>query len=595
MEDELRTGISAEEELRTGTSKEELKETSSTEELRNDSSEEKPEKTSLSLDKNESEENGMKSDMLDEDSTKESVPDKATSVDESLPQPMNTRAENPKIPFNFPIPLNLHFLHDNISTFPIFYLSLRPSINIPASFFTQKHFLPFIAMLNTQLLTSAPVQEFIQSAIKKKMDALQISTALNKAGYSNEDRAAIMDYMALVPKFREKFFGKDFAKSDSGKNTPKGNDVFLLCDRLALEQSTAQDIGKYKANLWNVEPGSVHDLCCGMGGDSYFIPATMKVCGVDLDEDRLAMYRHNIQVMRSSGDIPSNSGETILGDVRDVAAGDLHSADYFTIDPARRAVEGENQRDLRNLTPTFEEVLEISRHYKGGMAKLPPGYPTDEIPQDAELVYLGSHSDCRELLVLFGALAQNPGKVRAIMVDKNGEAAKAADGSNAEWCGELSEIQAASNKEAEHDLPGCERSFRNATSENDLPVGDVAEFIAEPTALLIRSHLFGSVALAAAPEAHLISEGIAYVSCGAPLPTPAFANFQVLDKCEIATSAVRDMLKRHGIGKLTLKLRGVKLDPDEEIKRLKPKGKNEAILFYTRVAGEKTAILAKRV
>ncbi|MCQ2102872.1 MAG: hypothetical protein MJY98_06570 [Fibrobacter sp.] len=457
-------------------------------------------------------------------------------------------------------------------------------------------------MLNTELLTSTPVQEFIQNAIKKKMDALQISTALNKAGYSNEDRATIMDYMALVPKFREKFFGKDAVKVCSGKNAAIGSDVFLLCDRLALEQSTAQDIGKYKANLWIVGQARprVHDLCCGMGGDSYFIPDCFDVCGVDLDKDRLAMYRHNVQVMRSSRDENNCTDSTILADVREVAklanvSGSDHPADYFTIDPARRAVEGENQRDLRNLTPTFEEVLEISRHYKGGMAKLPPGYPTDEIPADAELVYLGSHSDCRELLVLFGALAKNPGKVRAIMVDKDGQAVKTADGVAAEWSGSLSEIQAASNKDAEHDLPGCERSFRNATSENDLPVGDVAEYLAEPTALLIRSHLFGTVALDAATDAHLISEGIAYVSCSTPLPAPAFANFQVLDKCEITTSAVRDMLKRHGIGKLTLKLRGVKVDPDEEIKRLKPKGKNEAILFYTRVAGEKTAILAKRV
>ncbi|PWJ62112.1 MULTISPECIES: DNA cytosine methyltransferase [unclassified Fibrobacter] len=443
-------------------------------------------------------------------------------------------------------------------------------------------------MFHSDLLTSASVQDFIQSAIKKKMDALQISTALNKAGYNNEDRASIMDYMALVPKFREKFWG------EAGKKIDK----FLLCDRLALEQSTAQDIGRYKASLWDAglqalvmeeKNPVVHDLCCGMGGDSYFIPSAFSVVGVDLDEDRQAMYRHNIQVMRGT------AGETLLDDVREVArkngtsdTADICVADFFTIDPARRAVEGENQRDLRNLTPTFEEVLEISKHYKGGMAKLPPGYPTDEIPQDAELVYLGSHSDCRELLVLFGKLAVHPGKVRAIMVDKNGNEI-------AQWNGLLSEIQAASNKDAEHDLPGCERSFRNATSESDLPVGEVAEYLAEPTALLIRSHLFGNVAVAAAPDAHLISEGIAYVTSGSPLPSPAFANFRILDKCEIATSAVRDMLKRHNVGKLTMKLRGVKLDPDEEIKRLKPKGKDSAILFYTRFKGEKIAILANRL
>lgn len=466
-------------------------------------------------------------------------------------------------------------------------------------------------MIAAELLTSAPVQDFIQNAIKKKMDVLQISTALNKAGYSNEDRVAIMDYMALVPKFREKFFGKD-----AGKSAAKGcsgkigagkecAEVFLLCDKLALEQSTAQDIGRWKSNLWPSGEAacgkSVHDLCCGMGGDSFFLPRELNVIGVDLDEARLAMYSYNMQVVRG------NCAGTILGDVREIASNnnsneEKNYADYFTIDPARRAVDGENQRDLRNLTPTFEEVLEISRHYKGGMAKLPPGYPTAEIPQNAELIYIGSHSDCRELLVLFGELAANPGKVRAIMVDKIGNTVNAGDGSinsinrkPAEWFGTLAEIQAASNKDAEHDLPGCERSFRNATSESDLPVGSISRYLAEPTAVLVRSHLFGTAALAVAPDAHLISEGIAYVASDVQLPAPGFASFEVMESCEIATGAVREMLKKHGIGKLTLKLRGVKVDPDEEIKRLKPKGKNEAVLFYTRVAGEKTAILAKRV
>ena len=73
-------------------------------------------------------------------------------------------------------------------------------------------------MSSASLLTSAKVQKFIHNAFKRKLDALQISTALNKAGYSNEDRAAIMDYMALIPKIKDKF--------GSGE---------LLCDKLALE------------------------------------------------------------------------------------------------------------------------------------------------------------------------------------------------------------------------------------------------------------------------------------------------------------------------------------------------------------------------
>jgi hypothetical protein len=43
------------------------------------------------------------------------------------------------------------------------------------------------------LLASDTVQGFIEEALTRKWDALQVSTALHKAGYSNEDRAAIMD------------------------------------------------------------------------------------------------------------------------------------------------------------------------------------------------------------------------------------------------------------------------------------------------------------------------------------------------------------------------------------------------------------------
>lgn len=428
-----------------------------------------------------------------------------------------------------------------------------------------------------ELLTSTAVQDFIKESIKKKMDALQISTALNKAGYSNEERAAIMDYMGLVPKFREKFGCE-----------------FLLCDKLALEQSTAQDIGHWKAKLWpsgeDAKGKAVHDLCCGMGGDSFFLPMELNVTGVDLDENRLAMYRYNAKVFRGESD-----GKTILGDARTVQTVQATTrADFFTIDPARRAVDGENQRDLRNLMPTFAEVLEIAKNYRGGMAKLPPGYPMNEVPEDCEIIYLGSHTDCRECLVLFGSIAQHPSQIRAVMVDKNGE-------TQAEWSAPRDtkrEMRDDANQEQfEHnlELEGKDRIYRTSSSQSDLPMGNLSAYLSEPEPVLLRSHLFGVVALTSDPSAHLISEGIAYVSSEKPLPSPGFANFEVLGHCEIATSAVRTMLKAHDVGKLTLKLRGVKLDPDTEIKRLKPKGKNSAILFYTRLAGEKTAILAKRI
>ncbi len=453
------------------------------------------------------------------------------------------------------------------------------------------------------LLASDTVQGFIEEALTRKWDALQVSTALHKAGYSNEDRAAIMDYMALVPKFREKFCSGETisnvktARNFTNNETARG--MFLLCDKLALEQSTAQDIGRWKANMWpcgNDATAKVHDLCCGMGGDSFYLPAGLKVTGVDLDENRLAMYRHNLQAF-------GKAAETLNKDVREVArengakmpayAG-MTKTDYFTIDPARRAIEGENQRDLKNLTPTLEEVVEISKHYRGGMAKLPPGYPPAEIPDGTEILYLGGHGDCRECLVLFGELAKHPDTVRAIIVGKAGETL-------AEWARrrdrslETLDDDLQEKLDRNDSLEGKDRTYRTATSRSDLPLGEIGKYIAEPAPVLIRSHLFNAAALAHDPNAHLISEGIAYVSSDKPLPAPGFSCYEVLAHTEIATGAVRSMLKEHDIGKITLKLRGVKLDPDAETKRLKPKGKNSAILFYTRFRGEKIAILAKKL
>lgn len=441
-------------------------------------------------------------------------------------------------------------------------------------------------MFNAKLLASDKVQEFIRGAIRQKKDALQVSSALAK-DFTNDERAAIMDFMALVPKIREKFL-------TAGNKTSAD---LLLCDKLALEQSTAQDIGRWKANLWSAAATapsssaltkSVHDLCCGMGGDSFYIPQDFKVTGVDLDSDRLEMYRYNMQTMR--GNI--SEIDTILADVRKIAVqNSANSADFFTIDPARRAIDGENQRDLRNLTPTLAEVVEIARHYKGGMAKIPPGYPVAEIPDECEIVYVGGHADCRECLVLFGELAREPATMHAVMVDRTGN--EIAHWSRPRDKG-MERLDDDLQEKLDHNdqLEGCDRTYRTSSSKSDLPLGGISQYIAEPAPLLVRSRLFNMVALQSASDAHLISEGIAYVASSSALPAPGFASFKVMDHCEISTGAVRAMLKAHDIGKLTLKLRGVKVDPDAEIKRLKPKGKNSAILFYTRMAGEKVAILA---
>ena len=392
-------------------------------------------------------------------------------------------------------------------------------------------------MFNASLLTNPDLQDFLKEAFSKKTDPLKIATFLSKE-YAPEERKLILDYFLLFKKMEEKF----------------GTTDFLLCDKLALEQSTAKDISRVKGTFF---PENVHvyDLCCGMGGDSFFLPDSIKITGVDLDENRLSMYLYNMKVFKKNPAVLNMN-------VCEVHKKENTKNAYFMIDPARRKAETENQRRLENLTPDFEEILEIAKHYKGGIAKLPPAFPLEKIPRNSEIVYLGAHDDCRECLVLFGALMKNPHKIQAIQVHKNGTI-------DTSWISEsdFSLIQ-------------------------NLSVKPLNNYIAEPSPLLIRSHLFSELV----PEnAGILSENIAYITSETPIALTGFRNFKVLDFCPLSTSKIKGMLRKRNIGKLTLKKRGVEINPEQEIKRLSPKGNLEAILFYTRIQGEKYAILTHEI
>lgn len=382
----------------------------------------------------------------------------------------------------------------------------------------------------TALLATQSVQALLKEALATKMELLPLSAKLAKI-YTPAERAAIMDYYALLPRIFEKF----------------GTDKFLLCDKLALEQSTAKDIAEWKAKLF---PGNcrVNDLCCGMGGDTFSLPGTIEVKGADLSAARRAMYTHNTAALG----LPR---EALDADARTLDNG----ADFFEIDPARRENENDNQRDYNNLTPTFAEILTLAKHYRGGMVKLPPGYPEDEFPEDSEAIYIGSRRDCRECLLLLGSLAKRPGCARAVILS---------DGKIQEWAPDAARAKLA----------------------EDLPERALGRYLAEPLPALVRSHVFTEIGRE--KGCGILSPGIAYLTSDAPINDPGFQEFEILGSAPLGTSAVRALLKEHDIGKITLKKRGVEIIPEKEIKRLDPRGSREAILFYTRIRGEKSAILA---
>jgi len=350
---------------------------------------------------------------------------------------------------------------------------------------------------------------------------LKLSEKLSKK-FNAQERHALLHYLEILPRIREKFC---LQKID------------LICDRLAYEQATARDISEYKAKLWQ-SGARIMDLCCGMGGDSFWLSAGIVASGVDIAPERVLMFNENMERLG----LPHKA---VLQNALDVAG-----SDFFCIDPARRG----------GLNPDFKSVLELSKKFCGGMAKLPPAYDESELPEESDVLYLGNATDCRECLMLSGTFGK--GMMRAVAICKD---------KTFEWQCEKGELR---NTNLEVKKPG--------------------NYILEPNPVLVRSHLFLSEA-----KKHSfwqIDSTLAYLSCeDLPPKHDGFTAYKIIEQSSLSTNNVKAMLRKYDAGKIILKKRGVEVVPEAEIRRLAPKGEKEYILFYTRILGEKRGILALNV
>ena len=123
------------------------------------------------------------------------------------------------------------------------------------------------------------------------------------------------------------------------------------------------------------------------------------------------------------------------------------------------------------------------------------------------------------------------------------------------------------------------------------PVRTLGEYLHEPDGAVIRAGLV--TAVAAQVNGGLLDEHIAYVTSDSLPQTPFARSYRVLAHLPYREKALKAALRERGIGRLTIKKRGVSVVPDELRKRLSLNGDNEATLVLTRVAGAGTALLVE--
>ena len=361
-------------------------------------------------------------------------------------------------------------------------------------------------------------------------DPVRVATAVRRHEPDAEKAAAATTQVQLRVRAVAKF----------GEAAPH---LFFTPD--ALEQSTRLRVANHRAARLAaaIPAGSVIDLGCGIGGDLIaFARAGLITAGIDQDPVRAAMARANLAALDLAGAVQ----------VGDATTADPSGFDAAFADPSRRGGRG-RIFDVDGWSPPWPWVLDLLAGRS--LVKVAPGIPHSLVPEGVEAEWVSDAGEVKEAVLWSRGLATTDR--RATVIGDGGLATL-----------------------TDEDDPylGAER-----------PVREVGAFLYEPDGAVIRAGLV--TAVAAGVNGGLIDPHIAYVTSDESFRTPFARSYRVVEHLPYREKQLRAALHARGIGRLTIKKRGVQIVPEELRKRLSLRGDNEATLVLTRVADQGTALL----
>ena len=310
-----------------------------------------------------------------------------------------------------------------------------------------------------------------------------------------------------------------------------------------LEQATRLRVATHRAaRVAAAAPTSVLDLGCGIGGDLVaFARAGLTAAGVDRDPLRVAVASANLEALGLGGAVQVAEAEAL----------DLSGFGVVFADPARRTERG-RVFDIDAYAPPWSFVERLLQ--RPSVVKVAPGIPHDVVPDGVEAEWVSDEGDLKEASLWSPQLATV--RRRATVIHPTGLATL-----------------------TDEDDPG-ERSVRAPQ-----------RFLYEPDDAVIRAGLV--TAVAAGVHGGLVDEHIAYVTSDEPFTTPFARTYQVLETLPYKEKQLKAALHARGIGRLTIKKRGVDVVPEDLRRRLSLHGEQDATLVLTRVADKGTALLVR--
>ena len=320
----------------------------------------------------------------------------------------------------------------------------------------------------------------------------------------------------------------------------------MLLTRPALEQASSETVAAYRAQRF-AEAGfkCIADLGCGIGGDALALSAEADVIGIDLDQLRLLMARHNVQAY--------GHGERFFPVQADLMALPVIPCQALFFDPARRDETGRRLHSVALYRPPLALVDRWRLQIPHAAVKISPAVDYEELPADAETEFISLAGEVKEAILWYGDLRQGTERKATLLPGRNS----------------LSTA----------DFPG-----------QDVPVTQPAAYLYEPDGAVIRAHLVQTVARHL--NAAQIDPQIAYLTSDKKVETPFARRFTLETWFPFQLKRLRQYLRSRNVGQVTIKKRGSPLEPEFLRRQLRLRGDQQRILFLTHVKGNPAVIIA---
>lgn len=312
--------------------------------------------------------------------------------------------------------------------------------------------------------------------------------------------------------------------------------------REALEQATREPIARYRAARF-APFDRVAELGCGIGGDTLGLAQYTTVLAFEQEALRLRMAEQNM--------IAYAVADRVTFRPADITQMPFPVVPAAFCDPARRS-DQRRRFSVRDYEPSLEAVTGWLAHTPAIGVKISPGVNVDEIRQlDCEVEFISFAGELKECVLWFGPL--KTAHRRATL------------------------------------LPGPHTLI--ADDGEPIAPRPPRAYLYEPDPAILRAGLVTT--LAAQLNATQIDPDIAYLTSDELTPTPWATPYRVQAAFPFSLKRLRQYVREHHIGQVTVKKRGSPLEPEALIKQLKPSGPESAIVFLTHVQGEPYVVMAK--